>query len=87
MQTAKTVIEAIERSRSCDEIVAVKVGDIDAAIEECRVDGNLHMEVVDWAEDAAREDGSPVVSIWGYDSTTGDTDHCEWRIEIVGGGL
>ena len=83
MQTANTIADAIIRSRQCDEIVAVTVTDIDAAIREAEGIAADAEERTDWAEDVAREDGAAVVSMWGWDETAADQDHSAWRIEIV----
>jgi hypothetical protein len=84
MQTASTVIEAITRSRQCDEIVAVTVTDIDAAIRQASCIASDANEDTDWSEDAVLENGAAVVSMWAWDETR--EDHSAWRIEIVGGG-
>lgn len=83
MQTANTVAEAITRSRQCDEIVAVTVIDLAAAIREAEGIAADSEERADWASDATRENGAEVVSMWGWDETTADRDHSAWRIEIV----
>ena len=81
MTIANTVAEAITRSRQYDEIVAVIVADIDAAIREADGIASDANEGTDWAEEAARESGAAVVSMWGW--TEENEDQQSWRIEIV----
>lgn len=82
MQTAHTIAHAITRSREYDEIVAVAVTDIAAAIREAEGIASDAGERTDCAEENAREDGAAVVAMWGWDETT---DEQSWRIEIVSG--
>ena len=81
MQTANTIADAITRSRQYDEIVAVTVIDLAAAIREAEGIAADSEEHTDWATDATRENGAEVVSMWGW---TEASEHQEsWRIEIV----